>query len=725
MRYLILLHGLPGSGKSSFIVEHSLQPYTISPDDLRLQIESPVLGLNGGLEISQQNDRLVWERLFELTENRMKRGELIVIDATHTTTRSLEAYKKLKEKYRYRVYVVNFDTDLGTCKIRNQNRVEYKIVPEAVLENMARNLQTQKIPGFIEVIRPEDFDSVVQYNIPNFDKYTKIHHIGDLQGTFTPLKEYFDRFGIQENELYIFIGDYVDRGKENHLVVEFLMELSTRENVIFLEGNHEEYLWQWATDQDIKTNEFKLRTMPQLENYGISKKKVRVWLSKLRQLTCYTFQEKTVLVTHGGLSNLPQNLLYISTKQLIRGTGLYNEVGLSDDSFLTHTKENTYQIHGHRNSQEFPTQYNPRCFNLEGKVEFGGNLRVVTLDKNGFEVVEIPSLESKLVLNSKEFEENETLLANLRNNQYIQEKRYDQNISSFNFSRQAFYDKVWNEQTMRARGLFLNNQTTEILIRSYNKFFNLGETADTKYERLLNTLVFPINIWVKENGYLGLVGYNSQFDSLVFASKSSTNSEFAGWLEKRFYEQIQPNQILEIKNYLKTENVSLIFEVVEPVLDPHIIAYDEPKLVLLDIIYRIVDFKVLEYNQACDFAKKYNLGIKQKATEIKTLVEFEAWYKEISAENYKFENNFLEGFVVEDDSGFNFKIKLHYYAFWKQMRSLLVMVSSRKEVVDFGRYLEPETAKEFYNFLKTQPQKNLENLSLIQLRKAFEELTKR
>ena len=53
------------------------------------------------------------------------------------------------------------------------------------------------------------------------------------------------------------------------------------------------------------------------------------------------------------------------------------------------------------------------------------------------------------------------------------------------------------------------------------------------------------------------------------------------------------------------------------------------------------------------------------------------------------------------------------------------MVSSRKEVVDFGRYLEPETAKEFYNFLKTQPQENLENLSLIQLRKAFEELTKR
>ena len=43
----------------------------------------------------------------------------------------------------------------------------------------------------------------------------------------------------------------------------------------------------------------------------------------------------------------------------------------------------------------------------------------------------------------------------MRQNKYIYEKKYG-DISSFNFTREAFYDKKWNEQTTKARGLFIN-----------------------------------------------------------------------------------------------------------------------------------------------------------------------------------------------------------------------------------------------------------------------------
>lgn len=42
----------------------------------------------------------------------------------------------------------------------------------------------------------------------------------------------------------------------------------------------------------------------------------------------------------------------------------------------------------------------------------------------------------------------DTIIA-LRGNRYIQEKRFG-NISSFNFTNKAFYDRVWDEQTEKS-----------------------------------------------------------------------------------------------------------------------------------------------------------------------------------------------------------------------------------------------------------------------------------
>ena len=61
-------------------------------------------------------------------------------------------------------------------------------------------------------------------------------------------------------------------------------------------------------------------------------------------------------------------------------------------------------------------------------------------------------------------------------------------ISSFNFTRDVFYKKEWNEQTTKARGLFVDTRINEIVVRGYEKWFRVNEVEETKIMNLKDTL---------------------------------------------------------------------------------------------------------------------------------------------------------------------------------------------------------------------------------------------
>ena len=83
MRTILLTRGIPASSKSTWVKENKLEPYTLSADNIRLLIQSPVTNIDGKLVITQKNDSKVWALLFNLLEQRMERGEFIVVDGTH------------------------------------------------------------------------------------------------------------------------------------------------------------------------------------------------------------------------------------------------------------------------------------------------------------------------------------------------------------------------------------------------------------------------------------------------------------------------------------------------------------------------------------------------------------------------------------------------------------------------------------------------------------------
>lgn len=707
MRTLLLLRGSPGCGKSTWIERNGLKPYTLSADDIRLLCQSPILNVNGGKEINQKNDTVTWNVLFKLLETRMQNGEFTVIDATNSKTSEMNRYKQLCDSYKYRIFCVDFTgIPIEVAKARNAQREILKRVPEEVIDKMYSRFSTQKIPSGITIIKPDELDKVFIKKI-DMNGYNKIHCIGDIHGCNTVL-QYYLKDGFKDDEFYIFTGDYIDRGIENVETLKFLLSIYTNKNVLLLEGNHERALWVWANGGTTHSKEFEIHTRTQLERCKeINPKDIRRLYRKLGQCAYFDFGKNTYLVTHAGLSTVPdENLITVSANQMIKGVGSYDEVETVANTFVSTTPDNCFQIHGHRNTKRLPVQVNDRVFNLEGQVEFGGNLRCVQILPTGEHVaVETPNpvfripqeIDEDVKIERKE-ESLEDVIINLRSNKNIQEKIFG-NYSSFNFTKNAFYDKAWDEQTVRARGLYIDVPKTKIVARAYEKFFNINERPETKFDMLQYKLIFPVEAYVKENGFLGIVGYDEYKDDLLITTKSNPDGDYAIWFKNLLYQSISKDKLDEMRLYIKENNVSFVFECIDTVHDPHIIDYPESCIILLDIVQNQIEFSKYRYDEIRGIADHFGLKHKQKAYTLSNWQEFFDWYYEVTDENYEYQGKNIEGFVIEDSTGYMIKLKLRYYNFWKFMRSI-AHETIRKGYTSKTSALTTSVANHFYGWIK-------------------------
>ena len=76
----------------------------------------------------------------------------------------------------------------------------------------------------------------------NDSPYKRILAIGDIHGQFKALKSLWKKLNVSEDDLVIFLGDYVDRGEGVGEVLEWVINQSARKNFVFLRGNHEQMM---------------------------------------------------------------------------------------------------------------------------------------------------------------------------------------------------------------------------------------------------------------------------------------------------------------------------------------------------------------------------------------------------------------------------------------------------------------------------------------------------
>ncbi len=386
MRKLLVTRGVPGCGKSTWIKNNNLEAYTISPDSLRLLYMAPILNEKGKLQIAQANDRRVWEFLYSLVEERMERGDFIVIDGTHKNAGSFSKYLELANKYFYSVACVDFSSvPLDVCLAQNSSRDEYKQVPEEVVKSFFDAIKNSKVPNSVTTFSHTDADAFdrwanSQLNEVDLNQYEKVHVIGDIQGCYAPLEEYF-KDGFNENQFYIFTGDFLDRGIQNGEVLEWAVKnLTKAKNVAVLCGNHELHLMRWATGFKSKSDEFEYSTLPQIEAKNIKKEEAYSLCRKMKDVFLFTYGDIHFIASHAGVAKLPAEKLYLlPSKTFWNGVGQYTA---PIDDLFSQESPSMVQFHGHRNKKGHPVHASSNSFNLESRVEFGGNLRAVILEKN-------------------------------------------------------------------------------------------------------------------------------------------------------------------------------------------------------------------------------------------------------------------------------------------------------------------------------------------------------
>jgi serine/threonine protein phosphatase 1 len=116
---------------------------------------------------------------------------------------------------------------------------------------------------------------------PSLPVGTRIYAIGDVHGRLDLLDELFARIDADigrrraEKPVYVFLGDYIDRGPSSRETVDRLIELRKTNECVFLKGNHESIAVRCLVDRSRFDQWMRLGGMETLNSYQISAHGVR------------------------------------------------------------------------------------------------------------------------------------------------------------------------------------------------------------------------------------------------------------------------------------------------------------------------------------------------------------------------------------------------------------------------------------------------------------------
>lgn len=735
-----MFRGVPASGKSTFIKNNHLEPYTLSSDTFRLLLRSPAYNIHGKISIPQEISSRAFKLMYQVLEERMKHGELTIIDATNTRRKDIMEYKKYCEKYGYYIRVVDFltTTTKEECIQRNRHRESFRQVPEEIIHRMYKRCmsESEKLPNSIKIITPnqmmEEINQNLQFN--DLSDYKEIKIIGDIHGCYDTLYNMIPKF--EDDTFYIFLGDYFDRGPKKKEVLDLLISIRDKKNVVLLYGNHEWNIRNWLIDD--KTTKETERTIEILFN---SKKEVRQFLRYLVPVYGFSFCGLSkIFMCHGGLPtpNVIQSYRKISTHDFIYGTGVYDDVDIVNQSWYEHSnpKEMLYQIHGHRHGEKV----NPYSRSLDGSPSSMGKIYVMTVHKDG--KIQVDSKDTQYMFHHSILTEND--MFHMNNDDYIRtyrqcdqikERKMPNQISSFNFTKNAFFKKEWNPVTVRARGMFVDTDTTEVVARSYDKFFVFKEMDVSSPDYILKNYGPVIRLEEKTDGYLCIMGYDTRLERLIFTSKSMISNAMGADYAKHFRDMIIPeitdmNRL--VADYL-SQGKCLVFECVDSEFDPHLITYPNKQIVLLDILDRSFTYtaypflrdKVLHncFNRKngivrvvrhLDTMQTKDFLIELDKNECMNIIDSD-YLKSISEQYLKDNRYRLEGLVCKDANGHMFKWKTPYYRMMKWGRNTFFNIINSDTIQDERGYLLSGPS----NLLPTNRKHMLEYIHFLQLQKKY------
>ena len=213
-----------------------------------------------------------------------------------------------------------------------------------------------------------------------------------------------------------------------------------------------------------------------------------------------------------------------------------------------------------------------------------------------------------------------------------------------------------------ARGLFTYRNTKgkpEIVVRGYDKFFNVGEVSRTGWEDVKKHTRGPYELSVKENGCIIFIS-GLDDDSLLVCSKHSTGARegtdvsHAATGEKWVDAQLaaKGKTRAELAKELRRRNATAVAELCDDSFEEHILAYgkDQAGLYLHGINLNLPGFATYPGHLLHQFAEEW--GFRKTEYLLKDDIEEVRTFLEQVGETGAWNGRDVEGFVVRCQSNY-------------------------------------------------------------------------
>lgn len=186
---------------------------------------------------------------------------------------------------------------------------------------------------------------------------------GDIHGGLRALQQLFERTKITIDDTLIFLGDYVDGWSESVQTIHFLIEVSEKQECVFIKGNHDAWCEDYLTKEIADRKWLFHGGFLTFENYHVcDKQKKTEHLNFFESMKDYYVDDDNRLFIHAGFSSMhgPSKETYSSNyswdrtlwetavamdKHLKKNSELYpKRLLLFSEIFIGHTPTLNYGI---------------------------------------------------------------------------------------------------------------------------------------------------------------------------------------------------------------------------------------------------------------------------------------------------------------------------------------------------------------------------------------------